>query len=165
MSCYVLSRLRVDLAMGKFYWIDPSRYHRNLIGMEAGTSRSDGGNGKKRYWVIKMDGKGYKRGRLIYLVVNGVFPAPCIDHINGDSLDDRPVNLRQATVLQNAWNHKSRKKSSNLPMGVRQQHGKFTARISCEKNHLYLGSFGTAEEAEEVYILKRKELYGEYSGY
>lgn len=158
----VLEILDFDSETGKFYWKNPPKYHPDLKGLEAGMSRK---GGHKAYWVIKINKIARKRGRLVFLVMNGRWPCPCIDHINGDSLDDKPNNLREATVTQNAWNHKTRRKTTNLPMGVRTLGDRFAARISINKKHLFLGVFDTPELAADVYIAKRKELYGEFSGY
>ena len=160
---HVLDILDFDSGTGKFYWKNPPKYHPDLQGKEAGSARM--GRGGKQYWVIKINRIARKRGRLVFLVLNGRWPDPCIDHINGDSLDDLPINLREATVTQNAWNHRTRAKTTNLPMGVRSAGERFASRISINKKHLFLGMFDTPELAAEVYISKRKELYGEYSGY
>jgi hypothetical protein len=165
---HIFNIFNFDSNTGKFYWKNPPKYHPDLKGLEAGVPRDSTYKGKKRnklYWVLKINGTAYKRGRLVFFVLNGRWPDPCIDHINGDSLDDRPCNLREVTVTQNAWNHKRRRKTNSLPMGVRSIGTKFAARISHNKKHHFLGVFDTPREAEEVYISKRKELYGEYSGY
>ena len=100
----------------------------------------------------------------MFLYVYGYFPFPCIDHINGNSLDDRIENLREATIIENAWNHKKRKRKINLPMGVRNMaNGKFQARIGYKGKQLHLGVFDTANEAKNIYELKRKELYGKFA--
>lgn len=159
----VLDRLRLDPDTGRFYWRKPPKGHPRLQGAEAGSPRVN--RREKSYWVIKINGTPWNRSRLVFLVLNGRWPEPCIDHINGDSLDDRPCNLREVTVTQNAWNHKGRRKLSPLPMGVRATKTGFAARISHNKNHLSLGVFGTQEEASAAYVAKRKELFGEFSGY
>ncbi len=148
----------IDIQNGKFFWKKPSKYHSNLIGKEAGFASKD-------YWIIKINKKAYKRGRLIFLYANGKFPEPCIDHINGIKTDDRLINLREATITQNNWNHKFRKKSNNLPMGIRFQSNKFIARISHNKNQIHIGSFEKLNDAVNAYKQKRIELYGQYSGY
>jgi hypothetical protein len=146
---------------GKFFWKNPSKYHNNLIGKEAGTI---GLINKKPYVSIQIDGKKIKRSRLIFFYIHGKFPEPCVDHINGDSIDDRPENLRQASWSQNAWNIKKMKKSTNLPMGIRtDKNGRFVARIAKYKKTFTLGTFETLEEAHQVYMGKRRELYGEFA--
>jgi hypothetical protein len=159
----LLKTLTVDMDNGKFYWLTASKYHSDLTGNEAGCpSKHHSG---KLYWHIKINGRRYKRGHLMHLVVTGRFPAPCLDHINGDSLDDRPSNIREATITQNAWNHKKRSKKTKLPMGVRRSNGcdRFQARITVNKNKISLGCFGTPEEARDMYINSRKKFYGEFA--
>ena len=158
----VLDRLSFNKETGEFFWIKPSKYHSNLVGTIAGGARYSKRN--KEYWVIKLNGKAYKRGRLVYLITHGKWPDPCVDHINGNSLDDRPENLRQATIMENSWNHKSRKRKLNLPMGVRlNPTGSYSARITVNKKQIHLGCFITAEEAKSVYQAARKEMYGQFA--
>lgn len=163
-NCEDLQRLfDIDFEKGRFFWKDPPKNHPRLKGQEAGAPRSD--NYGKRYWVIKIGRKAFKRARLVFLAVHRRFPEPCVDHRNGNSLDDRPDNLREATVTQNAWNHKSRARRIDLPMGVRlvRHSGRYQARISRHGQQLHLGAYDTPDEAHQVYLAKRKELYGEYA--
>jgi hypothetical protein len=160
---YINNNLTLDLKTGIFYWKTPPKFHSDLIGKIAGNKQKNLNN--KFYWVIKINNKKYKRARLVFLYLNKRFPKNCIDHINGNSLDDRPENIREATVTQNAWNHKGRKKTSNLPMGIRFQSGKYVARISCNKNQITIGKYENLEDAHKAYINKRKELFGDYCGY
>lgn len=159
---YLKTRISVDVKAGKVFWIDATKHHRNLIGMEAGCSRKS--HHGKSYWHIKIDGVAYKRAHIVFYFSNG---APCqemVDHINGDSLDDRAANLREATATQNAWNHKKRARKTHLPMGVRSMaSGKYQARIACNKKMLHLGTFDTPEQASAVYQQKRKELFNEFA--
>lgn len=160
---YIKSRLSVDVEAGKAYWIDATKHHIPLIGKEAGSIRRGSSNHKK-YWHIKIDGTPIKRSRIVFAVANGFWPDEIVDHINGDSLDDRIENLRSATTTQNAWNHKSRAKQSDLPMGIRRlPSGRYQARIACNKKFHSLGSFETSAEAVDVYQQKRKEMFGDYA--
>jgi hypothetical protein len=155
-------RLRLDSEKGKLFWIKSAKQHPDLIGKEAGCLAK--GRKNKNYWVIQVDGKKYKRSHIIFYLANGYWAKPCIDHINGDSTDDRPTNLRQATFTQNAWNHKYRKRRIDLPMGVRVNcSGTFSARISYKGKQIHLGVFDTPQDASNIYQIKRKELYGQFA--
>lgn len=147
---------------GKFFWKNVSKHHKSLNGKEAGCIQKTVSG--KKYHVIKINGKKYKRGRLMFFYVFKNFPKPCVDHINGNSLDDRIENLREASILENAWNHKNRKKTSKLPMGIRlTKNNKYQARISFMGKLLHLGIFENVEDAHNCYQLKRKELYGKFA--
>lgn len=153
----------LDGSTGVLRWINVSKYHKGKIGKVAGNPVKN--HSGKYYWVINWNGKKYKRGHLVYLMTHGVKAYPVIDHINGNSLDDRPTNLRAATVIQNAWNHKSRKRRMQLPMGVRvnKSSGKYAARISYFNKLVTIGTYETPELAQAAYLNKRKELYGDFS--
>lgn len=151
-----------DLQAGRLFWRRPSKFHIEKVGSEAGSARTT--HSGKAYWIIKINGRAWRRAHLIFCVAHGRMPSPCTDHINGDSLDDRLDNLREATVTQNAWNHKRRARRINLPMGVRLTGaGRYQARITCHKKQIHLGAFDTPEQARLVYLAKRKELFGEFS--
>jgi len=151
----------IDFDAGRMFWKRPPKYHPRLLGTEAGGPRPAHA---KVYWVIKIGALAHKRGRLIFLAANGRWPSPCVDHINGNSLDDRLANLREASIAENARNHKTRAKKSILPMGVRMTgSGRFQARIGIDRGQISLGIFDTVDEAHAVYISKRKELFHEFA--
>ena len=159
---YLSTKFKIDTENGVVYWASRPKNNRVFVGQEAGLAKEQH-NGKK-YWVITLDGRKIKRSQLIYLFVHGFQCEQLIDHINGDSLDDRSANLRSATITQNAWNHKCRARKINLPMGVRNNSsGKYQARITVNKKVIYLGAYNTPEEADLIYQQKRKEYYGEYA--
>lgn len=157
------SILDVDVIEGKCFWKNVSKHHSEKNGKEAGcVCRGDHG---QSYWIIRIGRVGYKRSYLVFVVGTGRWPNIMLDHINGNSLEDSLLNLREATVTQNAWNHRTRKKKATTPMGVRQiPSGRFTARIAFNKKQICVGTFDTAAEAFVAYQQKRKELFGEYSG-
>lgn len=161
------SRLRSILhynpETGVMVWLKPSPYHAEKAGQLAGSPTPSGCG--KAYVNISIDGKKHKRSRLAWLYMTGEQPSLQIDHINGDSLDDRWSNLRQATATQNAWNHHKRAKRSDLPMGVRvnASSGRFAARIAVNKAMMSLGTFDTPQEAAAAYQEARERFYGDFA--
>lgn len=155
-------QLKLDSETGKLFWIQPPKRHPDLLYKEAGCLQKNRSN--KNYWVVQVNGKKYKRSHIVFYLTNGYWAKPCIDHINGDSTDDNPTNLRQATITQNAWNHKKRARRIELPIGVRKlASGKFQARISYFGKQIHLGSFQSSNDASIIYQSKRKELYGQFA--
>jgi hypothetical protein len=157
----VFSLFEVDDENGRLFWKQPPFNHPRLAGAEAGGARIS--RHGKLYWVIKVRGRAYKRARIMFLAVHGRFPRPCVDHINGNSIDDRPVNLREATAADNNKNRKPRM-FRNLPMGVREtKYGRFTARLRTDGKLIHLGSYASIEEAHAVYSAKRREAFCEFA--
>lgn len=86
-----------DLRNGELFW-KVKRKGRSP-GDLAGNQNLNG------YWRIKVNGRSYKRSRLIWLYVHGVDSFPhFLDHINRDRSDDRIENLRLVTHGENQRN-------------------------------------------------------------
>jgi hypothetical protein len=86
------------------------------------------------------------------------------DHKNGDSLDNRRENLRQATQQQQNWNQKpSRGLSRYKGVGWHKATKRWRAYIALNKKHRSLGYFFDETEAARAYDKAAKELFGEYA--
>lgn len=87
-----------------------------------------------------------------------------IDHINGDTFDNRRINLRFATPSQNQCNQ-TKIKSSNTSgyRGVHKKGDKWIAQIYHNNKKLGLGYFNTPQEAALAYNDKAIELRGEFA--
>lgn len=156
------NRLVVDAESGRCFWKDPTKYHARLLGKEAGSPRRS--RHGTFYWVIKLNGIQYRRSQIVLMFSSGEWPHEMVDHKDGNTLNDSALNLRHANANQNAWNHRTRKKKSHLPMGIRQlPSGRYLARVACNKKTFCLGPFDSVEQAANAYITKRKELFGEYA--
>ena len=99
-----------------------------------------------KYYRVTLDGTEYMLHRVIYLIMTGEMP-DIIDHINGDSLDNRWCNLRSVTQQVNLCNRKQMRSNTSGVTGViwDKSRGKWKAVLS-RKN---LGRFDTFEEAVE----------------
>lgn len=85
-----------------------------------------------------------------------------VDHINTETLDNRRINLRVCTHLENLWNSNKFKAKSGL-RGVYKRGNKYEAIITHRRKTYRLGSFDTKEEAGKAYDRKAIELRGEFA--
>lgn len=75
-----------------------------------------------------------------------------VDHINGDTLDNRLENLRLVTHRQNCMNAKSHR-SGKLGGAFRDRgNGRWYARIQINGVRRSIGSFATEKDAHEAYL-------------
>lgn len=96
-----------------------------------------------------------------------------VDHINGDTLDNRRKNLRPASRSQNGANQKVRSSNRSGFKGVnwkkpgpnfkKNPTGKWAARISLDNRRIHIGYFSTAEEAAKAYDTAAKTHFGEFA--
>lgn len=153
---WVNLHLSYDRTTGHFTWIKAPKMHPRMQNKKAGSTR-DG------YVKIKVQGIAYSAHRLAWLITYGTMPE-LIDHKNRMPSDNRLVNLRIATRLNNSQNHSPLRKSSPWPAGVRQsKSGKFVARIRNNKVPVHLGSFDTPDMAASAYNNAQKIFFGEFA--
>lgn len=106
-------------------------------------------NGSKRIY-IRFRGKRYAGARIAWLITHGeIKPGYVIDHINGDTLDDRLCNLRAVTPEENNKNRKINTKNTSGVVGVSYKRNKkiWQAEIWDAGKRVYLGIYKTKEEA------------------
>lgn len=109
-----------------------------------------------RYRVINFLGKTHLAHHLIWIYLYGYKPIE-LDHKDGDGLNNRPWNLREATSSQNKANR-------NIVAKGYHRHGRgYKARIKVDEQMIYLGIFDTEEEAHAVYIQASKVYFGEFA--
>jgi hypothetical protein len=85
-----------------------------------------------------------------------------VDHIDGDTLNNRRSNLRIATRQQNGWNRRGVERH-NLRGAYLNKSGRWEAHIKADGRLLYLGSFDTEQEAHAAYLAKAAELHGDWN--
>lgn len=118
-----------------------------------------------RYIRMRINGRPFKAHRLAWLYMTGRWPLDQIDHIDGNGLNNKFANLREATRVQNNHNSAAKARKYDLPRGVSAVHKskKFRAQISIGNRKKSLGTFQTPEDAGEFYELAAEMLHGEYA--
>jgi hypothetical protein len=87
-----------------------------------------------------------------------------VDHINGNTLDNRKMNLRVCTHQQNIMNSAKRKDNSSGYKGVHRdcRSKRWIARVTFNQKKIHIGLYDTPMEAHEAYCQKASELFGEF---
>ena len=153
--------LDYDPETGKLFWRERDRrwftrdrlhksYNARYAGKEAFTA-SDG----MGYLHGNILGKTYRIHLIIWLYQTGEFPKEQIDHINHIKNDNRWINLREASHLENAKNQSQKINNTSGVTGVvwDKSRQKWIAQIMANKRYINLGRFSSFEEA----VLARKE--------
>lgn len=88
-----------------------------------------------------------------------------VDHINGDSLDNRRANLRLATRAQNKINAgpPANNRSGFKGVSQRRPYLRWRAEIRYERRLIFLGYFASPEAAARAYDAKARELHGPFA--
>lgn len=142
-----------DKKTGKLLW--KVNRPKRKAGSEAGNVRSDG-----RYRTVHATVNGIKKRhyahRIIWEMVNGSIPKDMvIDHIDGNTLNNKLENLRLVTREQNQRNSKTPSNNTSGEVGIYRNHVPSFVVIVAGKN---VGSFATMKEAIEARDAKYIEL-------
>ena len=88
----------------------------------------------------------------------------CIDHIDGNPLNNKVENLRESNRKQNSQNSKLRSDNKSGHKGVywHKKSGKWRVVIKANGKRHYFGLYENKEEAIRVAIEARKKLHGEF---
>lgn len=146
--------LAYDTESGSFTRILPN--HKMKVGSCAGWKNGNG------YLRIDIDGHKYYAHRLAWLWVTGSWPAVHIDHADGNTMNNRFSNLREATQSENMQNrHSPASHNTSGFLGVEKgaSPGKWAARIAVDGRRHYLGVFANPEEAHAVYLQAKSALH------
>ncbi len=125
--------------------------------------------------AVIQSGRWYARARLkgavpyrhtyMHRVLLGIEwlsgPSVQVDHVNGDSLDNRRSNLRLANQSQNNCNRPTRSKTGFR--GVVAHEGRFASQITVNGKRIHLGRFADPVDAARAYNAAAINLRGEFA--
>lgn len=88
-----------------------------------------------------------------------------IDHINGNRLDNRKINLRVCNQAENTYNQLRLYSNKHGFPGVQWHKGKkrWRAKITIQNICIYLGEFKELEQAAKAYEAAVLKYHGEYA--
>ena len=89
----------------------------------------------------------------------------CVDHIDGNTINNHWENLRWATCSENNRNRAKRTNATSSYYGVcwHKANGKWLAQISIEGKRTSLGTYTSEKEAAQTFNKAAIEYYGEYA--
>ena len=121
---------------------------------------SGDGYASRKLWI----GNGQKL-ILLHRLIIGAQDGLYVDHVNGDRLDNRRSNLREATNSQNQANARKRSNCGSAFKGVtwNEARGRWQAQIKRGGLNRYLGLFETEQAAHEAYVAAASIVHGEFA--
>lgn len=148
--------LSLDVESGELRWRKKIA-KKIVVGSIAGRVRDDG------YRGIQIMGKRFLAHRIVFAMINGKCIGE-IDHINGETLDNRPSNLRVATRSQQNMNKPLAMHNKWGLAGIcfHKKSGLYQSKIKANGRKISLGYYSTPEEAHKAYLAGVEKYHGEY---
>lgn len=111
----------------------------------------------------RIDGK--RKCIYMHRFINSTAEDKLTDHINGNRLDNRKVNLRSCNHTQNHANKRLETRGTSIYKGVywHKNRNNWMAMIRIDKKGYYLGSFSCEKQAALAYNKRAKEIFGEFA--
>lgn len=173
----LLELLECDPLKGKLFWLERTptlvnesknrsaehicaQWNSVRVGKEAFINKSSHG-----YLRGSLYNKRYYAHRVIWAMVNLEWPRNLIDHVNGNKMDNRIDNLREATTAQNSWNQGISKSNTSGYKGVCwcNTTKKWLSYINIDSKLKMLGSFDSPAVAHEMYKKVAIETRGSFA--
>jgi hypothetical protein len=148
--------LKYDPNTGLLFWIESKQGRKK--DKPAGTKCKDG------YHGICFGNQRIRTHRVVYALVNGVWPDDQIDHKNGDPLDNKLDNLRLATNKQNGKNLRIKSNNTSGVTGVTwdKANNKWRSVIKADGKSISLGRFIKFEDAVKARKNAEIKYFGEW---
>ena len=116
------------------------------------------------YLVVGINYKKYLVHRLIW-VMHGNDPVAVLDHINGDTTDNRIENLRASTHTENMCNARRSKRNTSGVKGVSwsKTMNKWVGSVWFKRKIYTTQPFEQKDQCAEAVKALRSELHGEFA--
>lgn len=160
----------LDVETGTIFWKDrvledfPSKktwlsFQSRFAGKRCGTYKAPDG-----YYRVTVNKTVQLVHRIIWALYYGEWPAKQLDHIDGDTTNNKISNLREVTGQQNQANSKSTKGSS-IYKGVHwcNTSKRWVAKLMFNYKNVFTKHCNTEEEAAIAYNEAAKFWFGKYS--
>ena len=122
------------------------------------------------YQVINLTKNGKQKQHYVHRLVAGAFidnpeEKRCVDHIDGNRMNNHLENLRYATHSENSMNQRIQTNTSSRYKGVYldKRRNKWMARINTISKNVFLGYFANEREAGAAYNRAAVDLHKEFA--
>jgi hypothetical protein len=153
---YIKENMEYDRFSGTLRWKGKGGFNRD-------SSKPIGSLNGRGYLQVGTPYKNLRVHQICWYLFYGEWPTGIIDHINGDRTDNRPENLREATLSQNAGNSKPHKDGSSKYKGVGWDKNSKGWAARCK--HKWLGRFECEHEAGLAYNYAAEKAFGPFANF
>ena len=148
---------KIPLTQGKFAIVDNEDFdslnqHKWFYNQGYAVRNSSLKNGKRKIL-------------LMHRVIVGIKNNDEVDHISGNTLDNRKNNLRTLNHFENCFNRIINKNNNSGYKGVfwHKLTEKWVAQIRLNRKAIHLGLFDLKEDAAKAYNNAAQKYFGEFS--
>ena len=111
---------------------------------------------------------GRKRRKTVHMSKTVLGCTGMVDHINGNTLDNRRSNLRECTNQQNSFNKRKTTKQNGAATQFKgvcwhKRLKKWQANICVNYRKVHIGYFDSPEEAATAYDAAAKRFFGQFA--
>lgn len=155
-----------ELVNSIFEYKDGNLYFKKNVSLKAREGKMAGSLTSHGYVSVGFYKHKEYAHRVIFLMHHGYMPE-LIDHIDGDTLNNRIENLRPATKSTNGMNRLKQKNNTSGYKGVyfSKERKKWIAQIKINKKMKSLGGFENIEDAHQCYVEAAKNIHKEFARY
>lgn len=153
-------QFKYDISSGVFTRIAHRDAHGNVVSCNYQVVGTNGHRGYKR---VSINGERYLLHKLVILYIDGVYPVDEVDHVDGDTSNNRYANLRYVGRSENRKNLKLYKNNKTGVTGVCEKDGKYFAQAQFNNEYYFRGYFDTLDEAIDARIKLNEELGFHYN--
>lgn len=122
--------------------------------------------GRQRGYMSRTRGKAHVSAHRVIMsriLDRDLKPGEQVDHISGNTRDNRRSNLRLATSQQNQCNTRKPITNTSGYKGVQFRFGRYYAHIKVNQKMIHLGAFDTPQEAHQAYCEAAVKYFGEFA--
>jgi hypothetical protein len=143
---------------GEFYW----KNHK----YKALNNKKVGGINGMGYHQLTINSKLYATHRLIFLFHYNFLPKT-IDHIDGNKLNNKIENLREATLSQNQQNTKKHKDNTSGVKGItwHKFNKRWQVQMTVNGKNKYFGAYKDIDYAKFVIDAMRNKYHKEFANF
>lgn len=153
--------------MKKIYWLPLTQEQWTCvdeIDAHFGAHKWNASRVGKKFYAARR-GEGHGPTKLLHREILNAPAGTEVDHVNGNSLDNRRINLRRATRLENSQNTAKLPGCSSRFKGVtwHKHREKWMAQIKINGGKRYLGYFSSEDAAAKAYDSVARVEFGEFA--